>query len=128
VAGLVPEDKVMVFGGVKQSDSKHALTVNLEKIIVRRLGDDIAIENPQCSRCGKHMKSAGEGQGFRCVRCKIAESHESKQVLRKTRVIRPGLYLPDKRAQRHLTKPLSRYGFEKRRFSNETPIRTWHRP
>jgi tRNA(Ile2)-agmatinylcytidine synthase len=128
VAGLVPGDKVKVFGGVKQNDSKHPLTVNLEKIIIRRLADDIAIENPKCSRCGKHMKSAGEGQGFRCVRCKIGESHESKQVLKKTRVIRPGLYLPDKRAQRHLTKPLSRYGFEKRRLSNEPPIQTWHRP
>jgi len=128
VAGLVPGDKVKVFGGVKQNDSKHPLTVNLEKIIIRRLADDIAIENPKCSRCGKHMKSAGQGQGFRCVRCKIGESHESKHVLIKTRVIRPGLYLPDKRAQRHLTKPLSRYGFEKRRFSNEMPIQTWHIP
>jgi tRNA(Ile2)-agmatinylcytidine synthase len=128
VAGLVPGDKVMVFGGVREKDTKHPLTVNLEKIIIRQVGSDIAIENPKCSRCGKHMKSVGEGQGFRCVRCKLGESHESKKILRKPRVIRRGLYLPDKKAQRHLTKPLSRYGLEKRRWSKETPIGTWHRP
>jgi len=128
VAGLVPGDEVMVFGGVKQNDRVHPPTVNLEKLIIRRLSDDIAIENPKCSRCGKHMKSVGEGQGFRCVRCKLGNSYQPKQVLMKTRVIRPGLYLPDKRAQRHLTKPLSRYGFEKRRWSKEPPTGTWHSP
>ena len=128
VAGLVPGDEVIVFGGVKKTDRKHPPTVNLEKLVIRRLSDDIAIENPRCSRCGKHMKSVGEGQGFRCVRCKLGNSHQPKQVLRKARILRPGLYLPDKRAQRHLTKPLSRYGFEKRRWSKEPPTGTWHRP
>ena len=128
VAGLVPGDEVTVFGGVRKKDSKHPPTVNLEKLIIRRLDDDITIENPKCSRCGKHMKSLGQGQGFRCVRCKLSNSHQPKQVLRKPRAIRPGLYLPDKRAQRHLTKPLSRYGFEKRKWSKEPPTGTWHRP
>jgi len=128
VADLVPGDEVMVFGGVKRNDRGHPPTVNLEKLVIRRLSDDIAIENPKCSRCGKHMKSVGEGQGFRCVRCKLGSSHQPKLVLRKPRVIRPGVYLPDKRAQRHLTKPLSRYGFEKRRWSKEPPKGTWHKP
>jgi tRNA(Ile2)-agmatinylcytidine synthase len=128
VAGLVPGDHVTVFGGVRKNESEHPITVNLEKLIIRRLGDDVTIENPSCPRCGKHMKSVGEGQGFRCVRCRLGASHVPKQVLRKTRVIRPGLYLPDMKAQRHLTKPLSRYGFENRRWSRESPIGTWHGP
>jgi len=128
VASLVPGDEVMVFGGVKRNDRGYPPTVNLEKLIIRLLSDDIAVENPKCSRCGKHMKSVGEGQGFRCIRCKLGNSHQPKQVLRKTRAIQPGLYLPDKRAQRHLTKPLSRYGFEKRRWSKEPPTGTWHKP
>ncbi len=128
VASLVPGDQVTVFGGVRRNERRHPLTVNLERLLIRRLSDDIAIENPTCSRCGKHMKSLGDGQGFRCVKCKLIARNESKRVRRNRRTIQPGLYLPDKKAQRHLTKPLSRYGFEKKRWGKEPPTGIWHRP
>jgi len=37
----------------------------------------------------------------------------SKQEAVTERVLKPGLYLPPPKAQRHLTKPLKRYGREK---------------
>ncbi len=128
VASLVPGDQVTVFGGVRRNQRRHPLTVNLERLLIRQLSDDIAIENPKCSRCGKHMKSSGAGQGFRCAKCKLVARNESKQVLRNRRMIQLGVYLPDKKAQRHLTKPLSRYGIEKKRWGKEPPSGLWHRP
>ena len=128
VAKLIPGDEVMVFGAVRRHEGKPLLTVNLEKLIVTRLSDEVTIENPKCSRCGKHMKSAGRGQGYRCERCKSGALNASKQIRKKQRTIRPGLYLPDRKAHRHLTKPLSRYGLEKRRWNMEPPSGIWHRP
>lgn len=130
VAKLIPGDQVTAFGGVKERvvNHKSLFTVNLEKIIVERLCDDMVAENPRCPQCDKRMKSAGRGQGFRCPRCKYSSSKASKRFVRRSRSILPGLYIPDKKAHRHLTKPYSRYGFEKRRWDGKPPLGTWHRP
>jgi tRNA(Ile2)-agmatinylcytidine synthase len=130
VAKLIPGDKVTIFGGVKERevDRRLSLTVNLEKIIIERLNEDVVAENPRCPRCDKHMKSAGRGQGFRCPRCKYSSPRAAKQFLRRNRNILPGLYIPDKKAHRHLTKPFSRYGLEKGRWDGKPPSGTWHRP
>jgi len=130
VAKLIPGDEVTVFGGVGERDAARGLsiTVNLEKIIVERLVDDIIAKNPRCPRCDKRMKSAGRGQGFKCPRCKYTLRTASKIFDQRNRSILPGTYIPDKRAHRHLTKPFSRYGFEKRRWDGKPPLGVWHRP
>jgi tRNA(Ile2)-agmatinylcytidine synthase len=130
VARLIPGDQVTIFGGVKEREVDHrsSLTVNLEKIIIERLSNDVIAENPRCPRCSKRMKSAGRGQGFRCPKCKYASPNASKQFLRRNRNILPGLYIPDKKAHRHLTKPFSRYGLEKRKWDGKPPSGTWHKP
>jgi tRNA(Ile2)-agmatinylcytidine synthase len=130
VAKLIPGDEVQVFGGVRERKVDHGsfLTVNLEKIIVDRLSDDLVVENPRCLRCDKRMKSAGRGQGFRCPRCKYSLPNASKQIHLQTRSIRPGLYIPTKKAHRHLTRPLSRYRFQNRRWDGKPPSGVWHRP
>ena len=130
VAKLIPGDKVTIFGGLKEREVDHrlSLTVNLEKIIIERLNEDVVAENPRCPRCDKRMKSAGRGQGFRCPRCKYSSPRAAKQFLRRNRNILPGLYIPDKKAHRHLTKPFSRYGLEKGRWEGKPPSGTWHRP
>jgi tRNA(Ile2)-agmatinylcytidine synthase len=129
VAKLIPGDQVTVFGAVKEREVQHrtSLTVNLEKIIIERLSDDIIAENPRCPRCDKRMKSAGRRQGFRCLKCKYSSPKASKQFLRRNRNILVGPYIPDKRAHRHLTKPFSRYGLEKRKWDGKPPSGTWHR-
>jgi tRNA(Ile2)-agmatinylcytidine synthase len=128
VAKLAPGDEVTVFGGAKAREPNRPPTVNLENLTIEYLNSDMVIENPLCPHCGKHMKSAGHGQGFRCGRCRIFAPNALKRVIAKARIIRPGLYLPDKKAHRHLTKPLSRYGFENRMWNGEPPLEIWHRP
>jgi tRNA(Ile2)-agmatinylcytidine synthase len=127
VAKLIPGDQVTVLGGLR----KHAgfpLALNLEKLQIHSLQEDVRIENPTCPRCGKHLKSSGIGQGFKCVKCSFKAPNAKKTSTRRPRSLEAGLYVPDKKAQRHLTKPLSRYGLEKKTQSNSPPIGKWHDP
>ncbi|RLI11250.1 hypothetical protein DRO33_04355, partial [Candidatus Bathyarchaeota archaeon] len=109
---LWPGDLVEVAGGVR-AGPRGRLTLNIEKLVVLELADKLLPENPRCPRCGKRMKSMGTGKGFRCPRCRHREPGARKVLVRAPRDIRPGLYLPPPRSQRHLTKPLRRYGLEK---------------
>ena len=127
-ANLAPRDEVVVYGGVKRKPEGSGLTVNLEKIRINSLSEELRIENPICPHCGKHLKSAGKGQGFRCERCSVIVRDVKKQLVRMTRDLGLGLYLPTPKAHRHLTKPLCRYGHEKRKWNHEPPSGEWHKP
>ncbi len=129
-AKLIPGDEVTVFGGAKKRIARLPIALNLEKLLIHRLADEFVVENPTCPRCGKHLKSAGKGQGFRCGRCSFEAPKAEKKRLSKQRSLQVGLYLPDMKAQRHLTKPLSRYGHEKKRWrhGHDTPSSGWHHP
>jgi len=123
---LWPGDAVEVAGGVKLGPGGR-LTLNVEKLRILRLARKLVPENPRCPRCGKRMKSMGSGKGFRCPRCGHRDP-EAKKVWREIpRDVSPGLYLPPPRSQRHLTKPLRRYGLEK--YGPPGPPRgTWFWP
>ncbi|MBN2065628.1 MAG: DUF1743 domain-containing protein [Candidatus Thermoplasmatota archaeon] len=96
-------DHVIVYGGVR----KHPLTVNLEKIKITHLVSiDEKIENPVCPHCGKHMKSRGKNQGFKCIVCGTKST--TPVIQRKTREINMGWHEVPVCARRHLSKPLKR--------------------
>ncbi len=103
VRDLIVGDLLVVYGGVR----KKPLTVNLEKIFVKNLKEkNVKVENPICPKCGKHMKSKGENQGFKCVRCK---TKSDKPIIEKQeRMIHTGFYEVPVCARRHLAKPLKR--------------------
>jgi len=128
VANLVEGDEVSVFGAAKRNPASQYLTINLEKIQVQHLIEKVEMENPVCPICHKHMKSAGRGQGFRCERCSIVSTKLRKRSVRKPRYVLPGIYLPALKAHRHLTKPLSRYGQEKKKWDHKAPSGKWHDP
>lgn len=128
VARLLPGDKVTVLGGVRKPDAHLPVTINLEKMRIHHLTNELSVENPRCPRCEKHMKSAGKGQGFRCERCSLRAPNAHKQVVRKPRNLHTGLYIPDRKAHRHLTKPLPRYGLEKEGWNHKPPLGAWHEP
>lgn len=127
VANLLPGDQVTVYGGAKKTQANHSLTINLEKIMIHRLVKKRDLENPLCPSCYKHMKSAGRGQSFRCRKCSITLPKSRKIVTTELRSMSPGLYVPALKAHRHLTKPLSRYGLE-RRWDHHPPSGKWHNP
>lgn len=100
---LIVGDVVEVYGGVR----KKPITINLEKIKIVRLEKKlIKLENPVCPNCGKHMKSKGKNQGFKCVICgKKSNKPKVKEIDRKLKL---GFYEVPVCARRHLSKPLKR--------------------
>jgi tRNA(Ile2)-agmatinylcytidine synthase len=96
-------DFVEVYGGVREKP----LTVNIEKINVKSLVKKVEkVENPVCPKCGKHMKSKGKNQGFKCKKC---GTKSDKPVLEeKKRNLEIGFYEVPVCARRHLSKPLKR--------------------
>jgi tRNA(Ile2)-agmatinylcytidine synthase len=128
VAGkLIVGDYVEVFGGVRKHSADKPLTVNLEKIRVAKLVPRIVYQNPLCQNCGKRLKSMGKLQGFRCDKCGSRYPNLRKVEVKLERYVKEGLYVTSARSQRHLTKPLQRYGLEKS-YVAVNLIDGWHSP
>jgi tRNA(Ile2)-agmatinylcytidine synthase len=102
------------------------LTLNLEKIRVLQLAQKTAMENPLCPTCGKHLKSMGKNQGFRCEKCHSKFPALRKQIVLEPRSLKVGLYVASTRSQRHLTKPNRRYGLEKCSEEFVKLVDEWH--
>jgi tRNA(Ile2)-agmatinylcytidine synthase len=106
VRSLRPGDLVQVVGELRESPR----TLNLEKFrLVATAASLTKVSNPLCPSCGKHMKSIGRGQGYRCRQCgtkAVAPVTEPER-----RDIAPGWYEPPVCARRHLSKPLKRQLF-----------------
>jgi len=119
-------DLIEAYGGVRPASSGNPVTVNLEKMLIVELAPNIVSQNPLCPTCGKRMKSMGKGQGFECVKCGFHGPNLKKTVSESERPVKPGLYVVPPRSQRHLTKPLARYGLEKtnppRNFDTTVPF------
>ncbi len=111
---LIIGDIVEVYGGVRPSSPTHPLTINMEKLRIVELTPSVALQNPLCPMCARRMKSMGKNQGFECDKCGYHGKNLQKTMIEVDRVIKPGLYVAPPRSQRHLTKPLSRYGLEKK--------------
>mgnify|MGYP000047007159 CR=1 FL=1 len=120
-------DKVRVYGGVRPASSKHGLTINLEKIDVIEVVEEIIYRNPKCPKCGATMKSAGKGKGFKCPKCGYKGRNLAKVPIKISRTLKPGTYTPPPRAYRHLMKPPQRIGKEKAKPPTKI-IPKWHHP
>jgi tRNA(Ile2)-agmatinylcytidine synthase len=96
-------DIVEVSGGVRE----QPLTINLEKIAIKHLAAvQRKQENPVCPACGKHMKSKGTGQGYKCMRCRTTS--DQPLYTEQPRTLGLGSYEVPVCARRHLSKPLKR--------------------
>jgi tRNA(Ile2)-agmatinylcytidine synthase len=110
VRKLAPGDHVTVYSGVRIHEKEF--TLNLEKLVITELAPINQSVNPKCPRCGGSTSSMGKGQGLRCKKCGNREGLFKEQVPVE-RGLKLGIYLPDRGAHRHLTKPYERYGREK---------------
>jgi tRNA(Ile2)-agmatinylcytidine synthase len=97
---LIPGDRLILSGSVMSK------TLNIEKMEIKALSLFYAEENPKCPKCGKHMKSAGQGQGFRCKKCGTSATSKIGSEIKRT--LELGLYEVPPCARRHLAKPLVR--------------------
>jgi tRNA(Ile2)-agmatinylcytidine synthase len=121
-------DEIEVIGATHKATETKPLTINLEKIRILKLAQQIQMENPLCPNCGKRLNSMGKNQGFRCEKCggKFADLKKKQTSL--VRSVEIGLHVTSTRSQRHLTKPLRRYGQEKTDASSCHLIEKWHNP
>jgi tRNA(Ile2)-agmatinylcytidine synthase len=122
---LMVGDNIEVYGATHKPTSSKLSTVNLEKINILKLIKKTSLQNPFCPNCKKRLKSMGTNQGYRCEKCKERFGQLQKEETLIPRVIRPGLYITSTRSQRHLTKPIRRYGLEKVVFEQNPLIEGW---
>jgi len=125
---LIVGDSIEAYGAVRKPSAGKRLTINLEKINILALAPKIVLQNPICPKCGKRLKSMGKGKGFRCEKCGARFDDAEKVQTARERGLKAGLYVTSTRSQRHLTKPLSRYGLEKHGAEAEGMIENWHFP
>jgi tRNA(Ile2)-agmatinylcytidine synthase len=100
VKQLISGDELEVYGSVQDG------TLNLEKINILHLADDVEMSAPLCPQCQKRMESAGKAQGYRCRRCKTHAEDRVRRLL--ARKLETGYYEVPPCARRHLSKPLVR--------------------
>lgn len=124
---LIAGDFVEAFGGVRSASSRHSVTINLEKMRILKLAPKTTFLNPTCPECGRRMKSMGTKKGFRCDKCGFRASQLEKIAVKGKRNLKRGLYITSPKSQRHLTKPLCRYGREKVGAPKKM-IKDWHFP
>ncbi len=125
---LITGDSVEVYGAVRKPSADKPVTVNLEKISILKLAPKMVLQNPVCPECRKRLKSMGTDKGFRCEKCGTRFDKARKVQTEVKRGLKAGLYVTSTRSQRHLTKPLSRYGLEKHGAEAEGMIENWHSP
>jgi tRNA(Ile2)-agmatinylcytidine synthase len=99
---LAPGDKLRVYGGIGEKG-----TLNIEKFELSELAKIYKTRNPLCE-CGKRMKSAGSGKGYKCVKCGTKLREGIKDTVEVERDIEEGFYEVPPSARRHLSKPLIR--------------------
>lgn len=84
-------------------------TIKLEKFAVRALNRTERV-TPECSDCGRRMKSAGRKQGYRCRDCGTSAPGKLERSIE--RDLEVGWYEVPPAARRHIAKPLVRGGFD----------------
>jgi tRNA(Ile2)-agmatinylcytidine synthase len=110
---LIIGDRIEVGYG-SHLKSNNQITLNLEYLVIKELARVYNFRNPPCEKCSKNMKSEGKNKGYQCHICKTRIRNSVKMKTEKDRKLKLGLYIPEPIAHRHLTKPSSRYGMEKR--------------
>ncbi len=108
-------DRIRIYGTVRPPGPRHPATINIEKIRILGLAEKVRYEAPRCPRCGHRMKSMGRNKGYRCPRCGYRDPRARKIPVVVPRPRLPEWLVPPPRAYKHLMKPLSRMGKEKKR-------------
>jgi len=108
-------DVIEIGCGVRKGTYNRPSILNVEYIYILKLVQVYGLSSPPCKNCvARKMKSEGKNKGFQCDRCGYKEGNAKKIPVLRNRNIMTGLYVPTPKSHRHLTKPVHRYGMEKR--------------
>jgi len=106
---LLPEDRIIAYGGVKYKEEFKSFSIHLEKCEIIFLADHYKEEAPNCPECSKRMTSDGYLKGYKCRKCGFKDKNLGKTQIILERDIKKELIIPPEQAQRHLVKPFRRY-------------------
>lgn len=109
IKNLLPEDKIMAFGGVRYKEEFQGFTIQLEKCEILFISKHFKEESPFCPSCNNRMISNGFNKGHKCRKCGHKDRELTKVRTPIDRKISKGLFIPPAQAQRHLVKPHKRY-------------------
>jgi tRNA(Ile2)-agmatinylcytidine synthase len=109
-------DVIEIGFGVRKATCNRPPILNVEYISILKIVQICDLTNPPCKYCTKKMKSEGKNKGFQCDRCRYKDGNAKKIPVLRDRDVLTGLYVPTPKSHRHLTKPLHRYGMEKKSF------------
>lgn len=101
VRELEPGDEITAIGSYKNQ------SINLEKLLLRRVATVVRSRPPVCPACSKRMTSDGKGKGYKCRKCG-AHSMEPELETVPRNLIQAWYEVPPT-ARRHLAKPLVRF-------------------
>ncbi len=121
-------DQIIAFGGIRAATNIHPLTLNLEKVKIIFLSPRNRTINPQCSSCGKRLKSAGKKKGFQCKKCSRKYPDSKPRViscLPPKKLQELNWIQPTECAWRHLTKPYTRLKIQQQWNANLLKINEW---
>jgi tRNA(Ile2)-agmatinylcytidine synthase len=108
VGRLRPGDEAELVGPVEGG------VLRLEKLrVVSLAATRTKVANPACPSCGKAMKSAGAGAGYRCRGCGTSAGDEAATWLAEARTLSLGWHEVPVAARRHLHRPLAWEGRER---------------
>jgi tRNA(Ile2)-agmatinylcytidine synthase len=126
IGQLKPKDEIIASGSIRKREETNPLTLNLEKLVIRKTPEEIVWQTPKCSQCQTTLSSMGKDKGYRCPKCRTRYRDGKKTAITVDRGLKLGMYLPPPIAQRHLTKPLLRYGREKTNYTPKSPKAPWN--
>lgn len=106
-------DLIEIGGSIKPSIKPgYDVVVNSEYISILKLNNTREVK-PVCPKCYTHMVSMGRDKGYRCRKCGYRIEWDNIYV-NIYRSPYPDILLPPLRSIKHLSKPLKRFGREKR--------------
>ncbi len=114
IKNLLPEDRIIAFGGVRYKEKFQRFTIQLEKCEILFLADHFKEESPFCPTCNKRMISNGFNKGHKCRKCGYKNRELTKVRTLIERELSRGLFIPPAQAQRHLVKPHRRYNLSRK--------------
>ncbi len=103
-------DLIEIGGGIRK---EPFLTINCEKIVVKKLAKTYKEINPYCITCGSKMESEGKGKGLRCKNCSYTIPFSFKLLIEEKRPLEENLILvPPPRSRRHLSEPIPEISYK----------------
>lgn len=121
ILGKIREDDLILLNGNTKTNFKSSLiTLNLEKsyIVLHRI--QLNPVKPLCPKCLKLLEKVGRGKGLRCRKCGYRMQVTNECLIASHREIIPTVIHEPPMYQRHLTKPLKRFGREDLSKSHES--------